>query len=128
MLGWAGLIISRAMCGLLRTSPFRIPTDPGPLAIYYPPHVAFVDTQGDPVLDGQGMPTYQPNQPLVEQNRLPLMLVSSVQKNIASRIKIYDVQYSTASTMESTMYSRYQTIPPLPDGIRQWNQGKCLTK
>ncbi len=57
--GWVGLIMSRAMYGLLRTSPFRIPTDPGPLAIYYPPRVAIVDTQGDPVLDGQGMPTYQ---------------------------------------------------------------------
>ena len=47
------------MYGLLTTSPFRIPMDPGPLAIYYPPRVAIVDTQGDPVLDGQGMPTYQ---------------------------------------------------------------------
>ncbi len=47
------------MYGLLTTSPFRIPTDPGPLAIYYLPCVAIVDTQGDPVLDGQGMPTYQ---------------------------------------------------------------------
>ena len=51
--------MSRAKYGLLTTSLFRIPTDPGPLAIYYPPRVAIVDTQGDPVLDGQGMPTYQ---------------------------------------------------------------------
>jgi len=47
------------MYGLLTTSPFRIPTDPGLLAIYYSPRVAIVDTQGDPILDGQGMPTYQ---------------------------------------------------------------------
>jgi hypothetical protein len=47
------------MYGLLTTSPFRIPTDPGPLAVYYPPRIAIVDAQGDPVLDGQGMPTYQ---------------------------------------------------------------------
>ncbi len=47
------------MYGLLTTSPFRIPMDPGPLAMYYPPCVAIVDTQGDPVLDGQRMPTYQ---------------------------------------------------------------------
>ena len=33
--------------------------DPGPLTLYYPPHVAIVDAQGDPVLDGQGMSTYQ---------------------------------------------------------------------
>ena len=47
------------MYGLLTTSPFRIPTDPGLLAVYYPPCVAVIDAQGDPVLDGQGMPTYQ---------------------------------------------------------------------
>ena len=59
ILGWAGLVVSRAMYGLFTTSPFRIPTDAGPLAIYNPPCIAIVDTQGDPVLDGQGMPTYQ---------------------------------------------------------------------
>jgi hypothetical protein len=47
------------MYGLLTTSPFRIPMDLGPLAIYYPPPVAIVNAQGDPVLNGQGMPTYQ---------------------------------------------------------------------
>ena len=48
------------MYSLLTTSPFRIPTDPGPLAMYYLlPRVAIVDAQGDPVLDGLGMPTYQ---------------------------------------------------------------------
>jgi hypothetical protein len=51
--------MSRAMYGLLTTSPFRIPTDPGPLVVYYPPRVAIVDAQRDPVLDGQGMSTYQ---------------------------------------------------------------------
>ena len=64
ILGWAGLIISRAMYSLLTTSPFRIPTDPGTLAIYYPSRVAIVDAQGDPVLDGQGMPSYQ-SQPAI---------------------------------------------------------------
>ena len=48
ILGWAGLIMSRAMYG----------PDPGPLVIYYPPRVAIVNAQGNPVLDGQGMPTY----------------------------------------------------------------------
>ncbi len=59
ILGWAGLIMSRAMYGLLTTSPFQIPSNPGLLAIYYPPRVTIVDAQGDPVPDGQGMPTYQ---------------------------------------------------------------------
>ena len=112
ILGWAGLIVSRAMYGLLTTSPFRIPTDPGP------PRIAIVDAQGDPVLDGQGMPTYQAQPAIGRADRLPSTLASSVQKFIGSCIKIYNVQYSTASTMGSTMHSRYQMIPPLLDGIR----------
>ena len=59
ILGWAGLIMSRAMYGLLTITPFRLPTDPGPLAIYYPPKIPIVDAQGDPVLDQTGVPTYQ---------------------------------------------------------------------
>ena len=59
ILGWAGLIMSRAMYGLITTSPFRIPTDPGPLAIYYPARIPIVDAQGDPFLNGLGLLTYQ---------------------------------------------------------------------
>ena len=51
ILGWAGLIMARSMYGLLTRTPFRVPTDPGPLAIYYPPPVPIVDAQGDPVLN-----------------------------------------------------------------------------
>ncbi len=60
ILGWAGLIMSRAMYGLLTMSPFRLPINPGPLAIYYPPPVPTVDAAGDPVLNAAGMPMYQP--------------------------------------------------------------------
>ena len=59
ILGWAGLIMSRAMYGLLTTTPFRLPMDLGPLAIYYPNKIPIVDTQGDPVRDAMGEPTYQ---------------------------------------------------------------------
>jgi hypothetical protein len=51
--------MSRAVYSLLTTSLFCIPTDPGPLAVYYPPRVAIVNAQGNPVLNGKGMPTYQ---------------------------------------------------------------------
>jgi hypothetical protein len=47
------------MYNLLTTSPFRLPSDPGPMAIYYPPPVETVDAQGDPVLDLAGNPTYR---------------------------------------------------------------------
>jgi hypothetical protein len=58
ILGWAGLIMARPMYALLTTSPFRLPTDPGPLAIYYPPHTQIVNNQGASVLDAAGRPTY----------------------------------------------------------------------
>ena len=51
ILGWAGLIMSRAMYGLLTMTPFWLPTDPGPKAVYYPPQISIVNAQGYPVLD-----------------------------------------------------------------------------
>jgi len=51
--------MARPMYSLLTTTPFRLPTDPGPLAIYYPTPVEIVDAQGDPVLDAARFPTYQ---------------------------------------------------------------------
>jgi hypothetical protein len=51
--------MARPMYSLLTTTPFRLPTDPGPLAVYYPPPVKIVDKQGDRVLDAAGFPTCQ---------------------------------------------------------------------
>jgi hypothetical protein len=47
------------MYSLLTPSRFRLPTDPEPMAVYYPPPVEIVDAQGDPVLDAAGNPMYQ---------------------------------------------------------------------
>jgi hypothetical protein len=58
ILGWAGLIMAQPMYALLTTSPFRLPNDPGPLAIYYLPLTQIIDTQGAPVLDAAGPPTF----------------------------------------------------------------------
>ena len=51
--------MARSMYSLLTPPPFRLPTDPGPMAVYYPPPVNIVDAQGNPVLDLEGNPTYQ---------------------------------------------------------------------
>ena len=66
ILGWAGLIMARPMYGLLTTTPFRSPNDPGPVAIYYPPPIEIIDAQGDPVLNAAGLPTYHA-QPTIER-------------------------------------------------------------
>ena len=47
------------MYALLTPTPFRIPGDPGPLAIYYPTPTAIVDSTGAPVLDAAGEPTFR---------------------------------------------------------------------
>jgi len=59
ILGWAGLIMARSMYSLLTTSPFRLPSNPGPMAIYYPHPVEIADTEGNPVLEVAGNPMYQ---------------------------------------------------------------------
>jgi hypothetical protein len=48
------------MYQLLSTSPFRLPNDPGPLAIYYGARVPILDAAGDPVNNAAGNPTYVP--------------------------------------------------------------------
>jgi hypothetical protein len=57
ILGWAGLIMARAMYALLTPTLFQLPSDPGPLAIYYPTPTAIIINAGAPVLDAPGQPT-----------------------------------------------------------------------
>lgn len=64
ILGWAGLVMSRAMYSLLTPTPFRLPNDPGPQAVYYGPRTPVVNEQGDAVLDVAGNPTYVPVPPI----------------------------------------------------------------
>ncbi len=50
--------MARAMYALLTPTPFLIPGDPGPLAIYYPMPTAIVNNAGAPVLDAEGQPMF----------------------------------------------------------------------
>jgi hypothetical protein len=50
--------MARPMYALLKTSPFRLPTDPVSLAIYFPPPMPIVDGVGAPVLNAAGQPTF----------------------------------------------------------------------
>ena len=78
--------MARSMYSLLTTSPFRLPFNPGPMAIYYPPPVEIIDTQGDPFLDVAGNPTYQdlPDIPQVAQASIDAQFKRA--KNITNRI------------------------------------------
>ena len=51
--------MARSVYSLLTTSPFRLPSYPGPMAVYYPPPMEIIDAQGDLVLDLAGNRTYQ---------------------------------------------------------------------
>ncbi len=46
--------MARAMYALLTPTPFQIPGDPGPLAIYYLTPTAIVNNTGSLVLDAEG--------------------------------------------------------------------------
>jgi hypothetical protein len=52
------------MYALLTTMLFRVPNDPGPVAIYYPPPVAILDVGSNPVLDTNGNPTFMTQRPI----------------------------------------------------------------
>ena len=60
VLGWSGLVMSRPMYQLLSTSPFRLPDDPGPLAIYYGARVPILDAAGVPINNATRNPMYVP--------------------------------------------------------------------
>jgi len=60
VLGWSGLVMSQPMYQMLSTSPFHLPSDPGPQALYNGARVPILDTNKDPELDATSNPTYVP--------------------------------------------------------------------
>jgi hypothetical protein len=60
-LGWSGLVMSRPMYALLSRNLFCVPTDPGPISVYYGPGTPIVNANGSPVIDGLRNPTFQAN-------------------------------------------------------------------
>ncbi len=60
VLGWSGLVMSRPMYQLLSTSPFCLPNDLDPLAIYYGARVPILNAAGDPVNNATRNTMYVP--------------------------------------------------------------------
>ena len=81
--------MATAMYGLLMTSPFRLPTVPGPLVIYYPPPMPIVDAAGEPVLDAAGMPMYRNQPTTLELNKPLLMRASNESKQLLGVVYDY---------------------------------------
>ena len=84
VLGWSGLVMSRPMYQMLSTSPFRLPTDPGPQAVYYGARVPILDSSGNPVTDATGNPTYVPIPALDRATQASITLISYVSETTGS--------------------------------------------
>jgi hypothetical protein len=87
--------MARPMYGLLTTTPFRIPSNPGSVAIYYPPPVAIVDAQGAPVLDAAGLRTYHA-QPTIKR---------AAQATIDAQLKRAKNYYDSYLNIRRTVFS-----------------------
>ena len=70
-----GINHDKSMYALLTTTPFRLPIDPEPLAIYYPTPMPLVDNAAAPVLDLAGQPTFN----------VPVVIDCATQATIDSR-------------------------------------------
>ncbi len=128
ILEWVGLIMARPMYALLTTSPFWLPTDPRPLAIYYLPLTQIIDSQEAPILNIAGQPTFvsQPTTGRAEQAMINGCF--SRARNNGYCIRIYNRQCITSLMTTSTMPLRYQMIQISSDGIWQWNSAIFLTR
>ncbi len=115
VLGWSGLVMSRPMYQMLSTSPFRLPTDPGPQAVYYGARTPILDASGDPELDANGNPRYVAVPALPRKRRS--MLISDVSKTTGSRTRTSREHATTCSTKPSTTHSSSPLTPTSRDGI-----------
>jgi hypothetical protein len=106
------------MYGLLTASPFCIPMDPGQLVIYYPPQVAIVNAQGDPVLDGQGMPTYQAQPAIGRAEQATIDACFKCAKNYWESYQ--NIQRAVFNCLDNGVDDAFKVSnnPPTLDGIR----------
>jgi hypothetical protein len=110
VLGWSGLVMSRPMYQMLSTSPFRLPTNPGPQAVYYGARVPILDAAGNPN-DATGNPTYVPIPVSIAPRKRRSTLISYVSETTGSRTRTSSGHATTCSTKPSTTHSSSPLTP-----------------
>jgi hypothetical protein len=117
ILGWAGLIMARPMYALITMSPFWLPTDPGPLAIYYLPPTPVVNSQGAPVLDAAGHPTFvaQPTIRRAEQ----AMINACFSRGRNYWLSYMNIQWAVYKVLNDNINDSFKVLDDL--NLVRWN-------
>ncbi len=126
--GRAGLIMARPMYALLTTMLFRVPTDPGPLAIYYHPPSRFWILPAILSLTLQGNPCMLSPPKLAAPNRPQSMHASTVPETTGCWTGTYNACATMSSTITLTTLSSSPTIRPSMAGIQPWNNARSSTR
>ena len=122
VLGWSGLVMSQPMYQMLRTSPFRLPTDPGPQAVSFSIHPVI------PSLTQQATQRTFTSLLLIAPCKRRSTLISYVSETTGSRTRTSREHATTCSTKPSTTHSSSPLTPTSRDGIHRWKSTKSWSK
>jgi hypothetical protein len=117
ILGWAGLIMARPMYALLTASPFWLPTDPGPLAIYYPPPMPIVDGVGASVLDAAGQPTFVAQPTITQAEQASINVCFSCARNYW--LSYMNIQWAVYNVLDDNIDDAFKASNDL--NLVGWN-------
>jgi hypothetical protein len=128
VLGWSGLVMSRPMYQMLSTSPFRLPTDPGPQAVYFGARTPILNANGFLSLTHMATQGMLPSLLSIAPPKRRSTLILYVSKTTGSRTRSSREHATTCLTKPSTMHSSSPLTPTSRDGIHQWKSSKSWNK
>ena len=113
---------------MLSTSPFHLPSDPGPQAIDYGARVPILNVNGDPELDATGNPTYVPVPALNPTTQATIDADFVLRRNYwLSYLNIKRACYNVLDeTIDDTF--KFSPAPPSRDGIHRWKSSTSWNK
>jgi hypothetical protein len=121
LLGWSGFIMSRPMYVLLSRNLFRLPTDPGPISVYYGPGTPIVNANGSPVIDALGNPTFQANPVIDRTTQATINACFARARSYCCHTKTSNKHVTTCLSAVLRIPSSSLPIPTSQDGIcRVW--------